>query len=185
MKYTILILILLLLLSVSFSYSQDKGKAVEFALFIGWENFDKDAGVKNHSTYGGRVAYNFNKNLGIEVDYSYAKSDTKPMLVDEVALTADVTNTSYGLNFLWDFKEVRENVVPYVGVGVGRQKIKLEMLGISESDTGLRWNIGGGMRTYIGDDWGLRFDIRAISYKVFEESYINKEFTISIFDLWR
>jgi hypothetical protein len=112
---------------------------------------------------GGSVTVNFNRFVGIEGEVSGALGITQSLDISGATLT-DV-RTPHLLNYNGNVivHAARGSVVPYVTGGIGGQTL-LERagLGISDSETFLTGNVGGGLKWYSGR-WGLRGDYRFIT----------------------
>ncbi len=85
-----------------------------------------------------------------------------------------VTSTLALVNLVLNFHP-RRDVVPYVLLGVGLAKTKLEAVGLSTSDTQAGYQIGGGSRFFFGSRSAaaLRVEIAILGNDAFEQSYFH------------
>jgi hypothetical protein len=109
---------------------------------------------------GGSATVNFNRYVGVEGEVSGALGLTQSLEFGSV--TAD-RKTPHLLNYTGNLVVSAPNktsVVPYVTGGVGGLSMfEKASLGITDTETFLTGNVGGGVTWYSGR-WGLRGDYR-------------------------
>jgi opacity protein-like surface antigen len=108
--------------------------------------------------------YNWNSRIGLEADFSVVPTVTEGVLVNFDATTWNLTG-----NVLYHFRAQRERWTPFVvaGLGIGHGSTDLvaddpllRQFGANDSTTGLVTNLGGGVKYYLNDRFGLRGDLR-------------------------
>jgi hypothetical protein len=113
---------------------------------------------------GAAAGVNFNRYVGVEGEISGLIGVSQSL--DFAGVTGDV-KTPHFLNYSGNVvvSAGRGSVVPYATAGIGGLSI-LERadLGVSDSDTFLTSNVGGGVKWYSGR-WGLRGDYRFIAVR--------------------
>ena len=124
---------------------------------------DKDTNEPSFGNYdlGGSVAFNFNRHLGVEGEVSGALGVTQGLQFGDV--TAD-RKTPHMLNYSGNLvvSLANRSVVPYVTGGAGALSLfETAGVGITDTETFLTGNVGGGVKWYAGR-WGLRGDYRFI-----------------------
>jgi outer membrane protein with beta-barrel domain len=111
---------------------------------------------------GGAVAVNFNRYLGVEGEVSGGLGVSQDLQFG--GLTAD-RKTPHILNYSGNVvvsAANRSSVVPYLTGGIGGLSLfERANLGISDTETFLTANVGGGVKWYAGR-WGLRGDYRFV-----------------------
>lgn len=158
------------LAGTSQAYAQETGPGagrVELSIIPGGGVFfteDTDTQEPAFGNYdlGGAVAVNFNRYVGIEGEVSGGLGITQDLQFG--GLTADRQTPhilSYSGNVVVSAAN-RSSVVPYVTGGVGGLSLfERASLGISDTETFLTGNVGGGVKWYAGR-WGLRGDYRFV-----------------------
>lgn len=132
----------------------------------------KDSSRPSFGNYdlGGSVTVNFNRYVGVEGEVSGAIGLTQSL--DFSGTTLADTKTPHLLNYSGNVivHAARGSVVPYVTGGLGGQTLfERAALGITDSDTFLTGNVGGGVKWYAGR-WGLRGDYRFIAVQGKDEA---------------
>jgi Outer membrane protein beta-barrel domain len=122
----------------------------------------KDLKGPSFSNYdlGGGVAANFNRYVGVEGEVSgkLGISQSLGTLIPDVK-TPNMLNYSGNLVI----SAPSRSVIPYATAGVGGLSVfEKASLGITETETFLTGNVGGGVKWYSGR-WGLRGDYRFIA----------------------
>jgi hypothetical protein len=141
---------------------------VEVTIIPGGGTFfteSKDAKGPSFGNYdlGGSVAVNFNRYVGVEGEVGGAIGISQTL--DFSGATLSGTKSPHLLNYSGNVivHAARGPVVPYVTGGVGGQTLfERAALGITDSETFLTGNVGGGVKWYAGR-WGLRGDYRFIA----------------------
>ena len=112
---------------------------------------------------GGSVALNFNRWVGVEGEVSGALGISQSL--DFSGATQANAKTPHLLSYSGNVivNAAKGSVVPYVTGGIGAQTLfERASLDISDADTFLTGNVGGGVKWYAGR-WGLRGDYRFIA----------------------
>jgi opacity protein-like surface antigen len=122
---------------------------------------DLEGGAAGLGIAGG---YNWSSRIGIEADLEVVPTVTEGVLVTFDASTWNLTG-----NVLYHFRAQRDRWTPFVvaGLGVGHGSTDvlsndpiLQQFGANDSTTGLVTNLGGGLKYYLNDRFGLRGDLR-------------------------
>jgi opacity protein-like surface antigen len=127
----------------------------------------KDTNGPSFGNYdlGGAFTVNFNRYVGVEGEVSAALGISQNL--EFANLTAD-ERTPHMLNYSGNVVlslPSGSSVVPYVTGGVGGLSLfERANLGISDTETFLTGNVGGGVKWYAGR-WGLRGDYRFVAVK--------------------
>jgi Outer membrane protein beta-barrel domain len=111
---------------------------------------------------GAAFALNFNRYVGVEGEVSGALGITQDLDFGAVTLNRKTPHIlNYSGNVVVNAVN-RSSVVPYVTAGVGGLSMfETQSLGISDTETFLTGNVGGGVKWYAGR-WGLRGDYRFV-----------------------
>jgi hypothetical protein len=120
---------------------------------------------------GGAIAGNFNRWFGLEGDLAYAVGRRQDLIFPQTVLidqkTPSMLNYTGSLVFNPWGKDRR--VVPYVAGGMGGLTVfnatSTQDLAIVTNQHFLTTNLGGGVRWFMGNGWGLRGDYRAVMLK--------------------
>ncbi len=114
---------------------------------------------KSGFTWGFALGYDFSPNAFADVTFSYISSDAtavgRPGVADR---TISVKHYDTLFNAYYEFLDPGAKVRPYLGAGIG-----FTILAPSDNLNDLTrfsFGIAGGLKTYFGDHWGLRFDAR-------------------------
>jgi hypothetical protein len=141
--------------------AEDHAKTVELTLFAGASIAPRSEGsatslqVKTGVPAGGRIAYNFDQHSAVEFTVA------NPLSV-------------YG-NYVYNFSTSRAKLVPYLTAGLGAGRYGMELgdaagtsntntneSGLDRRQTAFTTNFGGGVKYFVTDKVGLRFDARDI-----------------------
>jgi opacity protein-like surface antigen len=119
---------------------------------------------------GGAIAVNFNRYVGIEGEVSGALGIDQSLQSGGFSSEVKTPNlVNYSGNLVVSAAN-RSPVVPYLTAGVGGLTLlETEALGISEAETFLTGNVGGGVKWFAGR-WGLRADYRFIGVQAKDEA---------------
>jgi hypothetical protein len=126
-----------------------------------------DAGEPRFGNYdlGAAVAVNFNRYVGVEGEVSGALGLSQGLQFG--GSSAD-RKTPHILNYSGNVvvsAPTGTSVVPYAAAGIGALSLfEREALGISDTETFLTGNVGGGVKWYAGR-WGLRGDYRFVGVR--------------------
>lgn len=113
-------------------------------------------------TYGGAVAYNFNRIIGVEGEASGTAGIAQDLTFNGVTSNLKTPNTlNYSGNLVVS-ATTGHSVVPFVTGGVGGLTMfERAELGVNDMQTFLTGNAGGGIKWYAPNSrWGLRADYR-------------------------
>ena len=126
----------------------------------------KDAGPKfGNYTYGGAVALNFNRYVGIEGEAGGTVGRAQDLTFSGSTANLKTPNTlTYSGNVVAHVG-TGYSVVPFVTGGVGGLTMfERSELSINDRQTFLTGNVGGGVKWYAPNSrWGLRADYRFIA----------------------
>jgi len=177
MRKTVLVLAACLILAMTpvLADGGDKGD-YDIGLYggFGWLDDYSGANPKDDSLYGGRAGKFLTPNWGLEFSFQRLDTETEfeppppePIIEALEALPlglpdVDVTHDALRLNLLYNFYEGK-TFRPFVTVGIGSERLNAGHLE-NRKDFGL--NIGGGVRYFFTDRFGLRFDARIVSVDV-------------------
>lgn len=139
----------------------ERAKTTEVTLFAGASVSRKEDSnplslqVKTSLPFGGRIAYNFDNHNAVEFTVANPLS-------------------FYG-NYVYNFSTSRARLVPYLTAGVGGSRYGLELggdtpdtannvdaQGPDRRQTAFTANFGGGVKYFLSDRIGVRFDARDI-----------------------
>ncbi|NOT45358.1 MAG: outer membrane beta-barrel protein [Acidobacteria bacterium] len=129
------------------------------------------------TTFGGGVQYAFGERiiLAAEAAYLTGGEDFSGFGVD-----FDSSLLEFGGNVHYLFPMSNEAFTPYVLGGLGLLRVSASSssggFSSSASDTAIGLNIGGGARWQVGDNWGLRPEL-----KIFIEDGSNVRFSIGFY----
>jgi OOP family OmpA-OmpF porin len=149
----------------------------EFGPFGGYGALDdyRIVNPANDWFFGARVGYFFTPNWSLEGSWQrlntgtdfHIEADTyNPPNLSAMSIgssqsvedpSAELTSTR--LNALYSFMEGNK-IRPFVTAGIGRETLDIDRIGHT-TDTG--YNAGGGVRLFLTDHFGLRFDARYIT----------------------
>jgi OOP family OmpA-OmpF porin len=104
-------------------------------------------------TLGGAFAYNYTPQIAFEGELGILpdlEGDTDAV---------DLSVTTFSGNLVYHF-DTGTLYVPYATVGLGFGRQNLEIAGIDDGSTELAINIGGGVKTEVGERVTLRGDLR-------------------------
>jgi opacity protein-like surface antigen len=136
----------------------------------GWTFFTEgeDTGGPSFGNYdlGAGFTFNFNRVVGVEGEVSGALGITQDLEFGN--LTTSNIRSPHMLNYTGNLVvsvPTSGAVVPYVTGGVGGLSLfERSSLGISDTETFLTGNVGGGVKWYAGR-WGLRGDYRFVAVR--------------------
>ena len=114
---------------------------------------------------GGGVEVNFNRYVGVEGEVTGALGITQDLHFTSVTSNVKTPNLlNYSGNVVVSAAN-RSSIVPYVTGGIGGLTLfDKATLGVTNTDTFLTGNIGGGVKWFNGR-WGLRGDYRFVTVK--------------------
>jgi len=174
MTYRVAILALVVAMAgTTHAFAQESGSGpgtVEVSIIPGGGTFFTEGSNSQGPSFGnydlgGSVTVNFNRYVGVEGEVTGALGVTQTLDFSGATLTD--TKPPHLLNYNGNVivHAARGSVVPYVTGGIGAQTLfERASLGISDSDTFLTGNVGGGVKWFNGR-WGLRGDYRFVTVK--------------------
>jgi len=172
MTYRVAILaVVIAMAGTNHAFAQEAGPGpgtVEVGIIPGGGTFFTEGDTQGPSfgnyDLGGSVTVNFNRYVGVEGEVSGALGVTQSLDFNGTSLN-DV-KTPHMLNYSGNLivqAPTRHSVVPYVTGGIGGLSLfERAGLGITDTETFLTGNVGGGVKWYSGR-WGLRGDYRFIA----------------------
>lgn len=103
-----------------------------------------------------------------EVEGQYLNSSEETSIL---GTNVDTTMQLLMVNGLFNFHP-REDIVPYVLVGLGRASLDVNVAGISFDDDSIAYQFGGGSRFYFGESKraAFRFDVTFVNEDTFNQS---------------
>jgi len=127
----------------------------------------KDTNEPSFENYGlgGSVGVNFNRYVGVEGEVTGALGITQDLRFVSVTSNLKTPNLlDYSGNVVVSAAN-RSSIVPYVTGGIGGLTLfDKATLGVTNTDTFLTGNVGGGVKWFNGR-WGLRGDYRFVTVK--------------------
>jgi len=128
----------------------------------------KDTGEPGFNSYGlgGSIEIGLSRYIGIEGEVNGALGVTQDLEFAGVTSNLKSPNlVNYSGNLVVSVPN-RGQVVPYVTGGVGALTLfDKPSLGISETDTFLTGNVGGGVKWFASPRWGVRGDYRFLAVR--------------------
>jgi hypothetical protein len=114
---------------------------------------------------GAGVEVNFNRYIGVEGEVSGALGVAQDLQVSGITSNVKTPNLlNYSGNVVVSAAN-RSSIVPYVTGGIGGLTLfDKATLGVTNTDTFLTGNVGGGVKWFTGR-WGLRGDYRFVTVK--------------------
>jgi outer membrane beta-barrel protein len=178
-------LIVLALTSPVFAAGGEKGD-VEIGLYAGYgmpDDYGEGPAKLNPDDdllYGLRLGYFFSPHWSLELSGQQFSSKTQ---FDPALSTPDVDFdiNSYRLNLLYNFRP-EHKLRPFLTLGAGLEQTDVGSV-LDESDAG--YNVGGGLRWFLTNSFGLRLDGRYVSTDVggaLDDRQQNVETTLGV--LW-
>lgn len=115
---------------------------------------------------GAAVTGNINRWVGIEGDVTYAIGRRQTLTFTDAVLTDQKTPNllAYSGNVIVNPWGSDRRIVPYLSGGAGALTMfnatDVENLGVTSNQTYFTTNVGGGVRWFVSNNWGLRGDYR-------------------------
>ena len=112
------------------------------------------------ASFGVAVGYGLTPRLVVEGDLSFAPGGEQGIISE-----FDTSVWSLSANLLYHFVAESDNFTPYVAGGLGMLSGDAEIEDIvgpvdDDTSTVFSWNLGGGIKTGMNENWGLRGDLR-------------------------
>ena len=170
--------IAVMLIAVGFAaaspvYAQDAVPgpgAVVVTIIPGGTTFFTEGKATNEPSFknyglGGGVEVNFNRYVGVEGEVTGALGITQDLNFTSFTSNQKTPNLlNYSGNVVVSAAN-RSSIVPYVTGGIGGLTLfDKATLGVTNTDTFLTGNVGGGVKWFTGR-WGLRGDYRFVTVK--------------------
>jgi hypothetical protein len=117
---------------------------------------------------GAAVTGNINRWVGLEGDLTFAVGMRQNLTFNNALLTDQKTPNmlTYSGNVIVNPWGSNRSVVPYLAGGAGAltmfNRTDVENLGVTTNQTYFTTNLGGGIRWFASQNWGLRGDYRLI-----------------------
>jgi hypothetical protein len=172
MKYGVGLLIATLSLAGVPAQAQEVGAGpgtMEVTVIPGGGMFftGSDAESKFHNyNVGGAFTYHINRLLGVEGEVAGTLGMTQTLAFGGLSSSQKTPNTFGYTGNLVVSAPVRHRIVPYVTGGLGGLTLFSNTgLAINQSATFLTTNVGGGVKWYANDRWGLRGDYRFVTVR--------------------
>lgn len=154
------------------SQAQNRDNSWELGVFAAHHDFDSEVELDDESGTGFRIGYNIR--AVHEIEFSMDQVDTQDIFVDDI----DFEISKWQLNYLYNFVMGRgQPVVPYVTGGIGSLSLEENnpVFGRFE-ETNELFNMGVGVRFFVGEHFNIRLDLRSIFYEGDNEILFNDEF---------
>lgn len=161
------------------AHSEIREGSVELSPFIGYNFFESQQNLKDRPVYGGRLGYNFTKNLGIEGVGEFTRSkvdDNSAAYTEEGQFTSPIGRvkiTRYHLDLLYNFMPEKK-LNPFIAGGYGFAHYNPE---INSRDMAI-FNLGVGAKYWLADDVALRVDLR--DHLIYDERLHDLQATVGI-----
>jgi opacity protein-like surface antigen len=116
---------------------------------------------------GLRGGYNFNPNFELEGQFGSASDDGTIAGTDY-----DATFRYLMANGVYNFRPAKQELVPYVMAGIGQASTEAEVGGVTDDDSTMAYQVGGGTRYFFGKNkrTGFRADLSFLKHENFDES---------------
>lgn len=154
---------------VGIYFSGKAGLAVENASYLQTKGGDASTGFGTNTAFMGglEIGYDWSKkyepNFRTGVEYSVrCMTDFKH---NHKTVQTGAIQTVFA-NVYYDFKEISPVTYPYVGGGIGAS-----FMPNGDGDVNFAWNIGGGVRHTITDNWTIGLGYRYCDYGKFEHDH--------------
>ena len=162
--------ILLIVAPVSSARAGIRGRDGEVGIDYALQRFDPELLGETGGRWSLRGGMHMTDLLQWEGQITRGRVETTPLPGAERSVTLSLALVNLVVNF-----HPREDVVPYVLLGVGIAKTKIEAVGLSSSDTETGYQIGGGSRFFFGKESAvaLRVELAIPGGDAFEHSYFH------------
>ena len=149
----------------------------ELGVLGGFYFADSTAGVDDDFVYGLRAGIVFTPVHELELVYDRVKTTFDSPSFGEL----DEEFTSFSARWVFNFPLPSGRFVPYGAIGIGNMDDEVERPnGTTASDDDTLLTIGGGFRSFFGDNMALRVEGRLKSFRTFEVSQDNFEITVGL-----
>lgn len=136
-------------------------------------NADYDSDV----SFSGAVGYAFSDSYRAEVELTFRENDVDQLSFNNVPRNArgDISSTSLFVNAYYDFSNVHEQFVPYIGAGIGLTDVDMDVqygaANFNGDDTVLAFQAIAGANYHINDELSLYADVR---YQITDDPELNR-----------
>ena len=142
------------------------------------------AGIGTHGTVGGSVGYATTRRLLVLGEFSYIPAGSQELAGADFAVKASARAYDFNGGFHLQLLSPDRKAVPYAAVGVGavhgsgsgEVTAMGQTLSAKVSNTDFYCNLGGGLRYYLSDRWGIRPEL-----KIFAGAGTFARLTIGVF----
>jgi OmpA-OmpF porin, OOP family len=150
--------------AVAPAHAQLGARSLEVEPFVGIVTFDNFLNLKDEVGFGGRVAYNFTDNWGLEGTFNFipnAEIDLQGIDEDDLDLPQTTVYLAHG-NLVYNFILNQARLVPFVTAGGGIANFNVDNDDdiAEESETDGEVNAGGGLKLFMSRTVALRADAR-------------------------
>jgi OmpA-OmpF porin, OOP family len=148
--------------------SYNQSGRFEVSPFVGYHYFGKKQNLEDSFSYGGRLGYNFSRNLGAEVTLGVVKAHVDDKSLVGLAKgqyrspTDSVDVKYYQVNAIYQFSPA-QRLSPFVTAGIGRSRYSPRVMN-NDSNT---INLGVGAKYWVKRDIAVRIDVTAFEEKSF------------------
>lgn len=176
MRRLSLIMVSLALLAASPAAAAEM-RQYELGVLGGFFFADSYAGVDDDFIYGARAGIFFTPVHELELLYDHVSTTFASPSVGDL----DEEFTTYSARWVFNFPLPSGRFVPYGAIGVGIMEDEVERPdGTIASDDDTLWTLGGGFRSFFGDNMALRMEGRMKSFRTFEVSQNSFEITVGL-----
>lgn len=171
----------LLVCCASPALAQNRSDSWELGPYMVFTDFDQDTEIDEDLGFGFRFGYNFTPLHELEFAFDGVSTE------DSVFGTIDVDVFKFQTNYTFNFNfQRRQQVVPYFTTGFGFMRFDVSAPGIpSDDEVDMLFNLGGGVRFFIGPVFNIRLDFRFIFFEgdnqvLRDIDYQNNEFSFGV-----
>jgi hypothetical protein len=137
--------------------------------------------AEGDATYGGAFTRSLTEKISLYGEFSRINGGSASVPTTAGTFSGKSSLQNFNAGIQYNFTGVMgPKFVPYVGVGLGmlRSSVKYTLAGQSTtySDSAAAFNVGAGLRYYVGRNWGLRPELM-----YFARSGSYSRFTVGIF----
>jgi hypothetical protein len=138
----------------------------------GCQGQDANVDVDDDVTYGGRIGYNFSSLFEAEFQYSQTNTQFVARPFNGPDVNFGDLKIEYFLGYM-TFNFGHGRVVPYFTIGAGAANLIPNIAGsFSTSEVRYTGSLGGGVKLFLTPHFGLRFDGRAYSTYLGNNSHV-------------
>ena len=136
-----------------------------------------DADYDSDISFNAAVGYVYSENFRIEAEFAYRENDVDSVNFNNnpVSPRGDISSKSIFVNAYYDFANVHEQFVPYVGAGIGFTDVDVDVqygtADFNGDDDVLAFQLIAGANYHINDELSLYADVR---YQVTDDPELNR-----------